>query len=104
MNASEYLIGATMPRFSTDPTALSVNYFIARRAALTSRPDMGEEHGLSRPAAPLEVLYPSLYAKRSTPSARWRDYVRAVAGVFALAILGGRSGRAVHSDETLPAS
>jgi hypothetical protein len=99
------LTGATTPRFSTDPIALSVNHFIARRVALTSGPDKDGE-GFLRPASPqpLEVMYPSLYADRMTPPARWRDYIRTLAAAFALPIFGGRSSRAVPSDDALPVS
>jgi hypothetical protein len=90
MIAPVNFIRGTMPRFSTDPIALSVNCFIARRATLASRPDSGEEQGVSRAATPLEVLYPSLYAGRGVRPARWRGYVRAAAALFALMILGGR--------------
>lgn len=99
MNAHLSLVGGTMPRFSTDPTALSVNCFIAHRTALTTRPDTGEEDDLRRATAPLEVLYPSLYGKRSTPPVRWRGYVRGDA--FAFVTLSGRSSRAIPSDETM---
>ncbi len=104
MNVPVSLIGGTMPHFSTDPIALSVNCFIARRATLASQPDTGEEHRVSRSSTLLEVLYPSLYVERSARPARWRGYVRAAAAVFALAILGGRSNPAAPADEALPVS
>ncbi len=90
MNALVSLNSGTMPRFSTDPTASSVNRFITRRAALASRPDTGEERCASRASTPFDVLYPSLYAERGTHPTWWLNYLRVAAAVVTLGMFSGR--------------
>lgn len=67
-------------RFSTDQTALNVNRFIAARPALMGRPEASAQpSGTSAAPVPLQVLYPSLYAERSSLVQRWGDSLRAIA-------------------------
>ena len=71
----------TMPGFSTDQTALSVNRFIALRSSLMSpagNEPLTPRHPFAAPV-PLEVLYPSLYAERPSFVQRCADYLRATA-------------------------
>lgn len=80
MNTFERFASKAMPSFSTDQTALSVNRFVAARPTLMSR---SETSAPRRYAAgipfPLEVLYPSLYAERSSLAQRCGTYLRAIA-------------------------
>ena len=93
-----------MPHFSTDPIALSVNCFIARRVALMSQPDTDAEDSVRHSPAPIEVLYLSLYAKRNSHLERWHENIRAAATMCARLTLGGRANPTAPADKALPAS